>query len=119
MAEVTTFSSSGADVISRSIELEEEVPSVLSPEELEEVYDIARTVDEIEKGDYKRVRRALGYMLEWSLTYTVSRLLCSFPTNCYHIPCRSFGNSNPGSRILGNYTCSLTHLTEGEGHRQK
>ena len=92
MAEVTTFSSSGADVISRSIELEEEVPSVLSPEELEEVYDIARTVDEIEKGDYKRVRRALDHMFEGLLTSTVSRSLCSFPTSCYHIPCRSFGN---------------------------
>ncbi|RPD58166.1 diphthamide biosynthesis protein [Lentinus tigrinus ALCF2SS1-7] len=55
MAEVTTFSSSGADAITRTIELEEEVQRVLSPEELEEAYDIARTVNEIEKGDYTRI----------------------------------------------------------------
>ena len=55
MDEAATFSSSGADVITRPIELEEQVPDILSSDQLEETYDIARTVDEIEKGDYKRV----------------------------------------------------------------
>ncbi|KAI0370673.1 diphthamide biosynthesis protein [Pilatotrama ljubarskyi] len=55
MAEVTTFSSSGADAITRTIDLQGEVPTSLSPEELEDTFDIARTADQIEKGDYKRI----------------------------------------------------------------
>ncbi|EJF62071.1 diphthamide biosynthesis protein [Dichomitus squalens LYAD-421 SS1] len=55
MAETATFSSSGVDAITRPIHLEEEVPDILSQAQLEESYDIARTVDEIEKGDYKRI----------------------------------------------------------------
>ena len=55
MAEVTTFSSSGADVISRTIDLQEDIPAALPLDQFEEIYDIARTVEEIEKGDYKRV----------------------------------------------------------------
>ncbi|KAI0350265.1 diphthamide biosynthesis protein [Trametes cingulata] len=55
MAEITTFSSSGADAITRTIDLQEDAPTNLSPEELEETFDIARTAEEIEKGDYKRI----------------------------------------------------------------
>ncbi|TFK94479.1 diphthamide biosynthesis protein [Polyporus arcularius HHB13444] len=56
MAEVATFSSSGADAIRRTIDLaEEDIPNTSTAEELEDVYDIARTAHEIEKGDYKRI----------------------------------------------------------------
>ncbi len=55
MAEVATFSSSGADAISRTIELEDNIPSILSAEELEDTFDIERTVREIEKGEFSRV----------------------------------------------------------------
>lgn len=55
MAEVATFSSSGADAITRTIELEENIPSILSAEELDDTFDIERTVQEIEKGEFNRV----------------------------------------------------------------
>ncbi|KAI0773195.1 diphthamide biosynthesis protein [Trametes elegans] len=55
MAEVTTFSSSGAEVISRTIDVQEAVPSDLSPAELEDIFDISRTADQIERGDYHRI----------------------------------------------------------------
>ncbi|OJT10805.1 Diphthamide biosynthesis protein 2 [Trametes pubescens] len=55
MAEVATFSSSGADAISRTIELEDNIPSILSAEELEDTFDIERTVREIEKGEFSRI----------------------------------------------------------------
>ena len=55
MAEGTAFSTSGADAISRTIDLEDSVPGVLSREELISTYDIARTAEAIENGDYKRV----------------------------------------------------------------
>ncbi|KAI8995264.1 diphthamide biosynthesis protein [Trametes punicea] len=54
MAEVTTFSSSGAEAITRTIDVQE-VPPSLSPEEFEDMFDIQRTAEEIEKGDYKRI----------------------------------------------------------------
>lgn len=58
MAETATFSSSGEDAITRAIEINEDLlPPALSQIELEETYDIARTVAEIERGDYKRVCR--------------------------------------------------------------
>ncbi|KAI9058971.1 diphthamide biosynthesis protein [Trametes sanguinea] len=55
MAELTAFSSSGAEAISRTIDLQEEVPTELSPEELEDTFDVQRTAAEIERGDYKRI----------------------------------------------------------------
>ncbi|KAM5540108.1 hypothetical protein V8D89_006248 [Ganoderma adspersum] len=56
MAEVTTFSSSGEDAISRTIDLHgEEVPVALPQDQFEETYDILRTVEEIENGDYQRI----------------------------------------------------------------
>ncbi|KAL1943663.1 hypothetical protein VTO73DRAFT_4108 [Trametes versicolor] len=55
MAEVATFSSSGADAITRTIELEENIPSILTAEELEDTFDIERTVQEIEKGECNRI----------------------------------------------------------------
>ena len=59
MAEVTTFSSSGEDAISRTIDLHEEIPVALPQDQFDETYDIPRTVEEIEKGDYKRVGRRM------------------------------------------------------------
>ncbi|KAH9895870.1 diphthamide biosynthesis protein [Cubamyces lactineus] len=55
MAELTAFSSSGAEAITRTIEVHEEIPTNLSQGELEDIFDIHRTAEEIEKGDYKRV----------------------------------------------------------------
>ncbi|KAI0821748.1 diphthamide biosynthesis protein [Trametes gibbosa] len=55
MAEVTTFSSSGEDAITRTINLHEDVPSVLSEADYDITFDVARTVEEIERGDYKRI----------------------------------------------------------------
>ncbi|PIL34403.1 hypothetical protein GSI_03178 [Ganoderma sinense ZZ0214-1] len=55
MAEVTTFSSSGADAISRTLDLQEVIPDTLPQDQFEETYDIARTVEQVEKGDYKRI----------------------------------------------------------------
>ncbi|KAI0739403.1 diphthamide biosynthesis protein [Daedaleopsis nitida] len=55
MAENTAFSSSGTEAITRTIDLEGKVPTHLSPDELEQTYDIARTAESIEKGDYKRI----------------------------------------------------------------
>ncbi|KAI0702377.1 diphthamide biosynthesis protein [Cerioporus squamosus] len=56
MAEVTTFSSSGADAITRTIELaEEDIPNTSTSAQFEEAFDIERTVKEIEDGDYKRI----------------------------------------------------------------
>ena len=54
MAENTAFSTSGEDVIARGIDVnQEEVPV---GQDLDEYYDIERTVGAIEEGDYKRVR---------------------------------------------------------------
>ncbi len=53
MAENTAFSSSGEDVINRTITIEE--GHDLLQEEFEDYYDIDRTVEEIVKGGYKRV----------------------------------------------------------------
>ncbi|KAF7789170.1 hypothetical protein EIP86_000107 [Pleurotus ostreatoroseus] len=52
MAENTAFSSSGEEVIARTIEVDQE--DVPREESLEAYYDIERTVQEISKGDYKR-----------------------------------------------------------------
>ncbi|PSR77737.1 hypothetical protein PHLCEN_2v7721 [Hermanssonia centrifuga] len=53
MAENTAFSSSGEDVINRTITIEE--GHDLLQEEFEDYYDIDRTVEEIVKGGYKRI----------------------------------------------------------------
>lgn len=55
MAESTAFSSSGEDAISRVIAVEPDGPSDLSEQDLFDYFEIQRTVDEINKGDYKRV----------------------------------------------------------------
>ncbi|KAI0665615.1 diphthamide biosynthesis protein [Trametes maxima] len=55
MAEVTTFASSGEDVITRTIDVQVDVANPLSQDALEDTFDISRTVEEIEKGDYKRI----------------------------------------------------------------
>ncbi len=61
MTENTAFSSSGADAITRTIDLAEDVSTNLPPHELEETYDVARTVAEIERGDYKRASDLVRY----------------------------------------------------------
>lgn len=53
--ELTTFAASGEEAITRTIDLENDIPNSLPQDELEAIYDIARTVEEIEKGNYKRV----------------------------------------------------------------
>ena len=53
MAENTAFSSSGEEVIARPIEVEQE--GVPLDEDFDAYYEIDRTVDQISKGDYKRV----------------------------------------------------------------
>ncbi|KAJ3519511.1 hypothetical protein NM688_g9292 [Phlebia brevispora] len=53
MAENTAFSSSGEDAISRTIEVQQE--GVPIEQNFEDFYDIDRTVQEILKGDYKRI----------------------------------------------------------------
>lgn len=63
MAENTAFSSSGEDVIARTIDVAPDGPSnVRSEEDLADYYDIERTALEINKGDYKRVS-----VLGWSI----------------------------------------------------
>lgn len=57
MPENTPFSASGEDAIARTIDVESTgVPDGLSCEDFEDYYDINRTVDEIIRGDYKRVQ---------------------------------------------------------------
>ncbi|KAJ7235093.1 putative diphthamide synthesis protein-domain-containing protein [Mycena haematopus] len=53
-AENTTFFASGADAISRTIDVNQETTST-SSDELDAYYDIERTIAEILAGDYKRV----------------------------------------------------------------
>jgi diphthamide biosynthesis protein 2 len=53
-AENTTFFASGADAISRTIDVQPE-STVTSPSELDHFYEIERTIAEILTGDYKRV----------------------------------------------------------------
>ncbi|KAJ3475610.1 hypothetical protein NLI96_g11724 [Meripilus lineatus] len=55
MAENTAFSSSGEDIISKAIDVDQEGPQNLSNEELIEYYDIDRTVQEITGSDFKRI----------------------------------------------------------------
>ncbi|KAJ7915659.1 putative diphthamide synthesis protein-domain-containing protein [Mycena leptocephala] len=53
-AENTTFFASGADAISRTIDVQPE-STVTSPSELDNFYEIEQTIAEILTGDYKRV----------------------------------------------------------------
>ncbi|PCH34780.1 diphthamide biosynthesis protein [Wolfiporia cocos MD-104 SS10] len=56
MADTTAFAASGEDVITRTIQLEEDaVPQELTASKLLEYYDIDRTAKEIVSGDYKRI----------------------------------------------------------------
>ncbi|KAH9850904.1 diphthamide biosynthesis protein [Lenzites betulinus] len=55
MAEAATFSASGEDVITRTIDLQEEVPSISLEDEYDTTFDVPRTAEEIERGDYKRI----------------------------------------------------------------
>lgn len=57
MAENTAFSSAGDDAIARTINVEQE--DVPLDEDFDGFYAIDRTVREITRGDYKRVRLAL------------------------------------------------------------
>ncbi|KAJ7641509.1 putative diphthamide synthesis protein-domain-containing protein [Roridomyces roridus] len=54
MAENTAFSSSGADAITRTLDVQPE-QNVASPSQLDQYYEIERTIAEILSGDYKRI----------------------------------------------------------------
>lgn len=57
--EYTAFSTSGEDAITRTINVEaDETADKLAEDEFDEFYEIERTVEEIVKGDYKRVRES-------------------------------------------------------------
>ena len=116
MAEVTTFSSSGEDAISRTIDLHEEVPGVLPQDQFEETYDIPRTVEEIEKGDYKRVDQHMLLQL-WDTHHQFVRSHCSSLINSCHILYLYSGHLNPGQKD-GNSMCLRTHHTEGWSTRK-
>ncbi|KAJ7749068.1 putative diphthamide synthesis protein-domain-containing protein [Mycena maculata] len=53
-AENTTFAASGADVIARTIDVQPE-SRITSPSELDDFYEIDRTIADILEGDYKRI----------------------------------------------------------------
>ncbi|KAJ7485139.1 putative diphthamide synthesis protein-domain-containing protein [Mycena galericulata] len=53
-AENTTFFASGADAITRTIDVQRE-STITSPSELDHFYEIKRTIVEILTGDYKRI----------------------------------------------------------------
>jgi diphthamide biosynthesis protein 2 len=56
MIESTAFASSGEEVITRPIDVElDRSTANLSYDEFTDYYEIDRTVDEIIRGDYKRV----------------------------------------------------------------
>ncbi|KAJ7230710.1 putative diphthamide synthesis protein-domain-containing protein [Mycena pura] len=54
MAENTTFSASGADAIARTLDVQPET-AITSSSELDDFYEIARTITEILARDYKRI----------------------------------------------------------------
>lgn len=58
-SEHLTFSGSGQEAITRTIEVDadESAPHLSSPEEFQEFYEIDRTSEEIIRGDFKRVGR--------------------------------------------------------------
>ncbi|KAI0338690.1 diphthamide biosynthesis protein [Trametopsis cervina] len=52
----TTLYASGEEVIGRTINVEQvDIPTLSRKEDFEDYYDILRTVDEITKGDYKKI----------------------------------------------------------------
>ncbi|GJE95962.1 diphthamide biosynthesis protein [Phanerochaete sordida] len=56
MAETTTFAASGEEAIARQIHVEQdEAPHDLSPNDLEDFFEIERTVEKVLKHDYKRI----------------------------------------------------------------
>ena len=61
MSETTTFSASGSEAITRTIHIEEDIPTSISLDELIDIYDIIRTAEQIEQGDYKRVKSLIMY----------------------------------------------------------
>lgn len=55
-SENTAFSTAGEDAISRTIDVQlDTTAEQLSPQEFERFYEIERVVEEIVRGDYKRV----------------------------------------------------------------
>ena len=74
MAENTAFSSSGEDVIARTIDVAPDGPSnVRSEQDLVDYYDIERTALEINKGNYKRVCTEILFTPTTTLTPHVTR----------------------------------------------
>lgn len=59
-SETNTFAASGADVITRTIDVDiDTTADQLSQEEFQDFYEIDRTAKEIVQGDYKRVCEAV------------------------------------------------------------
>ena len=74
MAENTAFSSSGEDVIARTIDVAPDGPSnIRSEQDLVDYYDIERTALEINKGNYKRVCTEFLFTPTTTLTPHVTR----------------------------------------------
>ena len=81
MEPTSTFAASGKEAITQTIDLHD-VPDELSPAELEEYYDVERTVEYIRQGDYKRVNAThLNKHLN-ILTLLLYRLLSNSRTSC-------------------------------------
>lgn len=76
MADTSAFANSGEEIISQSIDVEFVGPA--SPEEFADYYEIDRTVDEIVRGNYKRVN---PLKLVRPL-FTPHRSLCNFRMKC-------------------------------------
>ncbi|KZT04025.1 diphthamide biosynthesis protein [Laetiporus sulphureus 93-53] len=55
MADLTAFSTAGEDAITRTVDLGDDVPEEMSMDQFWDYYEIDRTVEEIVKGDYKRI----------------------------------------------------------------
>lgn len=55
MASATNFSTSGEDVISRTVDLQPEETPAPGTAFFADFYEIARTVQQIEEGDFRRV----------------------------------------------------------------
>lgn len=85
----STVSASGVEAIEKTIEVEA-IPQI-SDRPIEEIYDVEATVQELVKGDWKRVccnsRKDLDLLLRLSLS--IERYAYNSPTNCFMTAYRS------------------------------
>jgi hypothetical protein len=67
MADTLALSSSGETAIEKTIDIQaDQTADDLPPDAFDEYYEILRTAEEIERGDYKRVRFNIGFPTQWS-----------------------------------------------------